>query len=51
MHPFTMKLKSIISNNDSINQANFEDIDFFDNFQVHKFDHMFEYNLRKKNKS
>lgn len=51
MHPFTMKLKSIIANNDSINQANFEDIDFFDNFLVHKFDHTFEYNLRKNNKN
>jgi hypothetical protein len=46
-----MKLNSLLENNDIINQANFEDIDFFETYLVHKFDHTFEYdNPARKNK-
>lgn len=46
-----MKLSSLLDNNDIINQANFEDVDFYDTYLIHKFDHTFEYNNpARKNK-
>lgn len=43
MSEFINKLNKLIENNDQINQAQFEDLDFYDHYLVHKFDHHFEY--------